>query len=148
MKDRYPLYLANRPLQPNADLAVVDKFTGGVAAHVALADKALLDRAIAAAADAAAPMRKLSSGERKAVLKHLVARCEEGREELADVVVTESGKPIQYARSEVARLIATVEIAAEESTRIYGEVMSVDDSSKSIGYRAMWQRWCSETTGL
>ncbi len=44
MRDRYPLYLANKPLQPNADLAVVDKFTDKVAAHVALADKALLDQ--------------------------------------------------------------------------------------------------------
>src|SRR4051812_38279193 len=123
MKDRYPLYLANRPQQPNADLAVLDKFTDKVATHVALADEALLDKAIAAAADAAAPMRKLSSGERKEVLKHLAARCKERSDQLADVVVTEVGKPIQYARSEVARLISTIEIAAEESTRIYGEVL-------------------------
>lgn len=88
MKDRYPLFLANKPLHPNADLAVVDKFTGEVAAHVALADKSLLDRAIAAAADAATPMRKLSSGERKSVLKHLAARCKERSDELVEVVVT------------------------------------------------------------
>ena len=74
------------------------------------------------------------------MLKHLAARCKERSDELADVVVTEVGKPIQYARSEVTRLISTVEIAAEESTRIYGEVLPVDDSPKSIGYRAMWQR--------
>src|SRR4051812_6938796 len=126
MKDRYPLYLANKPLQPNADLAVVDKFTDKVAAHVALADRALLDKAIASAAEAAAAMRRLSSGERKAVLKHLAARCKERSDELTDVVVAEVGKPIQYARTEVARLISTVENAAEESTRIYGEVLPVD----------------------
>jgi acyl-CoA reductase-like NAD-dependent aldehyde dehydrogenase len=140
MKDRYPLYLANRPQQPNADLKVVDKFTDEVAAHVALADKALLEKAIAAAADASAPMRRLASWQRKAALKHLAARCKERTEELAEVVVVEVGKPIQYARSEVARLISTVELAAEESTRIYGEVLPVDDSPKSVGYRAMWQR--------
>ena len=83
MKDRYPLYLANQPLQPNADLAVVDKFTNKVAAHVALGDKVLLDKAIVAAAHAAVPMRRMSSGERKAVLKHLAARCEERSDELA-----------------------------------------------------------------
>src|SRR3954463_9276948 len=116
LNERYPLYLANRPQQPNADLAVVDKFTDKVAAHVALADKALLDQAIAAATDAAVPMRKLSSGERKSVLKHLAARCKERSDEPADVGGTEVGKPIQYARSEVTRLISTVEIAAEEST--------------------------------
>lgn len=137
---RYPLYLANRPQQPNADLAVVDKFTDKVAVHVALADKALLDKAIAAAAEAALPMRRLASWQRKAVLKHLAARCKERSDELADVVVTEVGKPIQYARAEVTRLISTVELAAEQSTRIYGEVLPLDDSARSVGYRGMWQR--------
>ena len=140
LKKRYPLYLANKPQQPNAELAVVDKYTDEVAAHVALADKQILEQAIAAAADAATPMRRLSSGERKAVLKHLAARCTERKDELAEVVVVEVGKPIQYARAEVARLIATVELAAEEATRIGGELLPLDDTQRGIGYRGMWQR--------
>lgn len=137
---RYPLYLANRPQQSNADLAVVDKFTNEVAAHVALADPAVLDRAIAAAAEAAAPMRRLPAWKRKAVLQHLAQRCRERSDELAEVLVVEVGKPIQYARAEVTRLIATVDLAAEESTRITGEVLPLDDSPRGVGYRAMWQR--------
>src|SRR3954447_8675186 len=140
MKDRYPLYLANRPQQPNADLTVVDKFTDEVAAHVALADKALLEEPIASSSDASAAMRRLASWQLKAALIHLAAPCKERTEELAEVVVVEVGKPIQYARSEVARLISTVELAAEESTRIRGEVLPLDDSPRSVGYRAMWQR--------
>ena len=126
VQERYPLYLANRPQQPNAELAVVDKFTDQVASHVALADKRMLDEAIAAAAEAAGPMRRLGAWQRKAVLKHLFLRCEERREELADVLVVEAGKPIQFARAEVARLLDTIEIAAEESTRILGEVLPLD----------------------
>jgi acyl-CoA reductase-like NAD-dependent aldehyde dehydrogenase len=139
-KEQYPLYLANRPQQPNADLTVVDKFTDEVASNVALADKSILDQAIAAAADAATPMRRLASWQRKAVLKHLAARCKERAGELADVLVVEVGKPIQYARAEVARLINTVEWAAEESTRMFGEVLPLDDTERGVGYRAMWQR--------
>ena len=48
------------PQQPNADLAVVDKFTMRSFCRVALADKQILDRAIAAAAEAATPMRRLA----------------------------------------------------------------------------------------
>jgi acyl-CoA reductase-like NAD-dependent aldehyde dehydrogenase len=140
MKKQYPLYLANKPQQPNANLAVVDKFTDEVIAHVALADKAILEQAIAAAANAATPMRRMASWQRKAVLKHLAARCRERSDELADVVVAEVGKPVQYARAEVTRLIATVEIAAEESTRIYGEIIPLDDTQRGVGYRAMLQR--------
>ena len=55
-------------------------------------------------ADAAA-----GAWQRKAVLKHLAARCRERAEELAEVLVVEAGKPIQFARAEVARLIDTLE---------------------------------------
>ena len=138
--ERYPLYLANRPQQPNADLEVVDKFTDEVVSHVALADGRVLDQAIAAAADAAVPMRRFGAWQRKAVLKHLLGRCEERRDELADVLVVEAGKPIQFAKAEVARLLDTVELAAEESTRILGEVLPLDTTQRGAGYRGMWQR--------
>ena len=49
LNKQYPLYLANKPQQPNTDLDVTDKYTGEVATRVALADEALLDKAIAAA---------------------------------------------------------------------------------------------------
>ena len=140
IQNRYPLYLANRPQQPNADLPVVDKFTDKVVAHVALADKNTLDEAIAAAADAATPMRRMGSWQRKAILKHLFKRCDERRDELAEVLVVEAGKPIQFAKGEVGRLLDTIEIAVEESTRIMGEILPLDTTERAAGYRGMWQR--------
>jgi acyl-CoA reductase-like NAD-dependent aldehyde dehydrogenase len=140
IQKRYPLYLANRPRQPNADLAVVDKFTDEVVSHVPIADTSMLDEAIAAAAAAARPMRLLSAWQRKAVLKHLWERCSERRDELANVLVVEAGKPIQFANAEVARLLDTIELAAEESTRIFGEVLPLDITQRGTGYRGMWQR--------
>src|SRR4029079_6636535 len=109
LNERYPFFLANRPQQPNADLAVVDKFSDAVVSRVALADKRVLDQAIAAAADAAGPMRRLGAWQRKAVLRHLFSRCQERRDELAAVLVVEAGKPIQFAKAEVARLLDTIE---------------------------------------
>jgi acyl-CoA reductase-like NAD-dependent aldehyde dehydrogenase len=140
VKERYPLYLANKPLQPNASLAVTDKFTGDVAAHVALADKSLLDRAIGEAASAAGPLRRLPAYKRRAVLDHVLTRCRARREELADILVIEAGKPLQFARAEVARCIDTLQIAAEESVRITGEVLPLDTSERTAAYRGMWQR--------
>ena len=140
LKERYPYYLANRPQQPNADLEVTDKYSGNLASRVALADAAALDAAIAAAADAAAPMRRLPAWRRRAVLMHLVERCQERAEELAQALVVEAGKPIKFARGEVDRLISTLAIAAEESTRMYGEVLPLDISERSTGYRGMWRR--------
>jgi acyl-CoA reductase-like NAD-dependent aldehyde dehydrogenase len=140
LRKQYPFYLANCPQQPNADLEVTDKFRGDVASRVALADAAVLDRAIGAAAEAAAPMRRLSAWQRKAVLSHVLARCRAQAEDLAQVLVIEAGKPVQFARAEVARLINTFELGVEESTRITGEVLPLDTTERGVGYRGMWQR--------
>src|SRR6476469_8653237 len=56
------------------------------------------------------------------------------------MLVFEAGKPMQFARAEVARLLDTVELAAAESTRIMGEVLPRDIAERSSGYRGMWQR--------
>jgi acyl-CoA reductase-like NAD-dependent aldehyde dehydrogenase len=140
LREQYPYYLANRPQQPNADLKVTNKYTGEVVSRVALANASVLDQAIAAAAKAAVPMRRLAAWQRKAVLQHLAARCRERTEELAQQLTLEAGKPIKYSRLEVSRLIDTVEIAAEEATRIYGEVLPLDISQRAGGYRGMWKR--------
>jgi acyl-CoA reductase-like NAD-dependent aldehyde dehydrogenase len=52
----------------------------------------------------------------------------------------EAGKPIKDARGEVTRLIDTFRIAAEEATRIHGEVLAMDVSPRARGYTGMWKR--------
>ncbi len=129
----YPYFLANRPVAPNRDLDVVDKYTGEVATRVAMADAGAIDEAIARAAAAAQPMRELAAYERQAVLLHCVKRFSERAEELALALCVEAGKPIRDSRGEVSRLIDTFRIAAEESVRIVGEVLPLDISERARG---------------
>ncbi len=140
LRDTYPLYLANKPEQPNTDLAVTDKFTGEVVTRVAMADAATIDRGIAAAVDAAAPMAAMAAYERQAVLMHCVKRFTERQEELAHALCIEAGKPIKDARGEAGRLVDTFRIAAEESVRITGEVQPLDISARAKGYQGLWKR--------
>jgi len=136
----YPYYLANRPEQPNSDLAVTDKYSGEVVTHVAMAGEDDIDRAIAAAVEAAAPMREMKAYQRQEVLEHCVRRFTERAEELAQVLCVEAGKPIKDSRGEVSRLIHTFRVAAEESVRIYGEVLPMDVSARGADYTGMWRR--------
>ena len=141
LKERYPYYLANRPQQPNADLEVTDKYSGKVATRVALADRGGAEqgdrgRGGGGCADAA-DGRLATEG---ACCSTWLARCRERAEELAEALVVEAGKPIKFARGEVGRLIDTLEIGAEESTRIYGEVLPLDISERAAGYRGVWKR--------
>jgi acyl-CoA reductase-like NAD-dependent aldehyde dehydrogenase len=140
LKSTYPLYLNNKAAQPNTDLEVTDKFTGKVAFRCALATPDVIDEAIAGAVRAAEPMARMASFERQAVLEHCVTRFRERFDELAYALCVEAGKPIADAEGEVTRLIDTFKIAAEESTRNYGEVQPLDISARAKGYMGMWKR--------
>ncbi|MEI8257654.1 MAG: aldehyde dehydrogenase family protein, partial [Deltaproteobacteria bacterium] len=137
---RYPYYLANRPQRPNADLAVHDKYSGAVATRVALAGRDAIEQAIAAAARAATPMRRMPPHARQAVLEHCVRRLRERADDLAVTLCIEAGKPIRDARGEVTRLIDTFKVAAEESVRIEGEVLNLEIAPRATGYRGFTKR--------
>ncbi len=140
LKDTYPLYLNNKAAQPNTDLEVTDKYTGEVAFRCALATTDVIEEAIAGAVRAAEPMARMASYEKQQVLEHCVTRFRERFDELAYALCVEAGKPINDAEGEVTRLIDTFKIAAEESTRNYGEVQPLDISPRAKGYMGMWKR--------
>ncbi|ADO73119.1 aldehyde dehydrogenase family protein [Stigmatella aurantiaca] len=140
LAERYPYYLANRPRQPNAALAVTDKYTGETVTHVALADADAVEQAIAAAALAAGPMRRLAPYVRQEVLEHCVRRFHERAEEFALALCIEAGKPLRDARGEVTRLIETFKAAAGEAVRGGGELLNLEVSPRTAGYRGFTQR--------
>jgi len=140
LNDTYPLYLNNKPAQPNTDLAVYDKYTGEVAFRTALATPDIIDEAIAGTVRATEPMARMASYERQAVLEHCVQRFRERFDELAYSLCVEAGKPIRDSEGEVSRLIDTFKIASEGAARNYGEVQPLDISERAKGYMGMWRR--------
>jgi acyl-CoA reductase-like NAD-dependent aldehyde dehydrogenase len=140
LKETYPYYLANEAVYANEDLVVVDKYSGKEATRVAMAGPEVIDAGIAAAVEAQQACALMPAYERQAVLEHCVARFRERYDELAESLCIEAGKPINDAEGEVTRLIDTFKIAAEESTRIYGEILPLDISPRAKGYRGMWKR--------
>jgi len=140
LKKSYPYYLANQPQQPNTDLAVLDKYSGKVATRVAVPDAKTTEKAIAAAVKATTPMRNFKPWARQAVLQHCAKRFAERRDELAEALCIEAGKPIKDAAGEVTRLIETFRIAAEEAVRINGETLNLELASRLDGYHGYTKR--------
>ena len=140
LKSSYPYYLANRPVAANTDLEVLDKYSGKVATRVAFADAAVVRKAIVAAHKAREAMAAFPPDARRDVLEHCVRRFSERHEELALALCIEAGKPIQDARGEVTRLIDTFRIAAGEATRLDGEIIELQISKRTRGYRGMVKR--------
>lgn len=140
LKSSYPYYLANRPVAANTDLEVLDKYSGQRATRVAMADAAAVRKAIVAGHQAREAVAAFPPDARRDVLEHCVRRFTERFDELAMALCIEAGKPIRDARGEVTRLIDSFRIAAGEATRIGGEVVELQISPRTRGYRGMVKR--------
>ncbi len=140
LNKQYPYYLANKPVQANLDLPIVDKYSGQVVSHAALADEETISRAIGLAVEAAEAMRRFPAYKRQEVLNHCVQRFTARAGELAQALCIEAGKPIKDSRGEVTRLIETFKIAAEEAVRLNGEFIPLDRSPRTNGYTGMTKR--------
>ena len=100
-----------------------------------------LEAAIQAATRAFAVTRKLGAYERQRVLREVAAGISRRREEFVRTLALEAGKPVKAARVEVDRAIFTFTIAAEESTRIYGEWLPLDLQAATAGRWAIVRRF-------
>jgi acyl-CoA reductase-like NAD-dependent aldehyde dehydrogenase len=112
-------------------------YDGGVIARVVQGRPQHAEAAIAASVKAFGTTRRLPAFERQRVLRQVAMSIAERKEEFAHTLALEAGKPIKAARTEVERAIFTFNVAAEESTRIYGEVLPLD-----------WQEFTAGRWGL
>jgi acyl-CoA reductase-like NAD-dependent aldehyde dehydrogenase len=101
-------------------------FDGILIARVVQGRSEHAEAAIAAAVKAFGTTRRLPAFERQRVLRRIAVAIAERKEELARTLAQEAGKPLRGARTEVERAIFTFNVAAEESTRIYGEYLPLD----------------------
>ena len=116
-------------------------YDGSVIAQVVRSTPAHLEEAVKAAVEAFEKTRKLPSCERQRALLAVRQYMLERREEFAQTICSEAGKPIKTARAEVDRALFTLQIAAEESTRIYGEYLPLDLQEFTAGRWALVRRF-------
>ena len=108
---------------------VADKYHGTELARIPNATEAQMEEAIAAAYASRDALKKLSAGERSAKLEALASLIAKHEEDLAMLIVKEGGKPLGYAKAEIARCVTTVRTAAAEALRFTGESVALDYSA-------------------
>jgi acyl-CoA reductase-like NAD-dependent aldehyde dehydrogenase len=101
-------------------------YDGSVVGRVFRGKREHAEAAIAAAVKAFGTTRRLPAFERQRVLRRVAECIVQRKEEFSHTLAQEAGKPIKAARTEVERSIFTFNVAAEESTRIYGEYLPLD----------------------
>jgi acyl-CoA reductase-like NAD-dependent aldehyde dehydrogenase len=85
--------------------------------------------------------REMPSYARAAALRKIADGLEAGRAELSRTLALEAGKPIAQARLELDRSIFVFRDAAEEATRISGEVLPADVVPAGTGRIAITRRF-------
>jgi acyl-CoA reductase-like NAD-dependent aldehyde dehydrogenase len=118
--------VAGEPVSTGETYEICSPYDGSPVAVVHRAGSVEVERAIASAVEAFEETRRLPSWRRAEVLLAIAAGIAERREELARTIALEAGKPIKTARVEVDRGAFTFTIAAEETKRIYGEIVPLD----------------------
>jgi acyl-CoA reductase-like NAD-dependent aldehyde dehydrogenase len=101
-------------------------FDGRLVAVVHRAGPDEIEEAIARSVRAFEETRRLPSWRRAQILDGISAALLGRRDELARTIALEAAKPIKVARIEVERAAFTFKVAAEETKRIYGEIVPLD----------------------
>lgn len=136
----YPL-IHNEWIKTYKNIKVNNPYTGATIAKVYLADGDFLDMAVESALQGFQISRRLSGYERYDLLMKIAESIKKRAKELTDTIVTESGKPVQFARVEVDRAQLTFQWAAEEARRMGGEFFPLDVVPQTKGYFGIIRRF-------
>ena len=116
-------------------------YDGAVIGRVFQGNRQHAEMAISAAVKAFGTTRRLPAFERQRVLRRVAEGISKRKDEFSRTLAQEAGKPIKQARSEVDRAVFTFNVAAEESTRIYGEYLPLDWTEYTAGRWAIVKRF-------
>ncbi|WP_026566807.1 NAD-dependent succinate-semialdehyde dehydrogenase [Bacillus sp. UNC41MFS5] len=112
--------------------AVTNPSTGKVVALVPNGGRQETKLAIAAAEDAFKSWSKLTANERAKYLLKLRDLMHEHKDQLAEIMSLEMGKPFTEAQGEVVYAASFLEWFAEEGRRIYGETIPASAAHKRL----------------
>jgi len=137
MTGEYKFYLGGDFGSSGDQLAVKNPYSGEIIATTYLAGKAELDLAINNALTVQESLIDLPSGKKYTILMQIAAGLKDARDDFAEIIMLESGKPIRYALGEVDRAIQTYRVAAEETKRLPGEYLDIEWSAAGEGKEAI-----------
>lgn len=113
-------------------LRIVSPATGEMVGTVSFGDDRDAKKAIDAAHEAFAGWSRLTARERSKYLYTLSELVKNSRDELADIISAEMGKPIGEAKGEVLGAADNFVWYAEEAKRVYGETIPSSVANKRI----------------
>lgn len=119
---------------------VINPYDGEVIDKVPISHLNNVDRAIEAANNAKKYLQEMSAFKISNKLFNVCEKLKLHREDFAELLTKEVGKPINESYVELDRSIETLKLAAEEAKRIYGESVPLDAGLNGKGFFAFTQK--------
>lgn len=116
---------------------VTNKYNGELLGRVPTCDKEIFEMAVRAAQDGLEILSNTPSYQRAQILSKTSQLIESVKDDLAELIAREAGKPIKQALTEVERAVQTFQFASEESKNIRGETVPLDaavGSERKVGF--------------
>ncbi|MBL9086015.1 MAG: aldehyde dehydrogenase family protein [Planctomycetia bacterium] len=135
-----PLRIGGVAPDPARTREVRSPYDDAVVARVAVAGPADVEAALVAACAAAPAMAAMPAFARAEALRRAAAAVRAQADDLARTIREEGGKPVRYARGEVARAARTRDASAEEATRLHGTAPALDGAPAGAGRFATVRR--------
>jgi succinate-semialdehyde dehydrogenase / glutarate-semialdehyde dehydrogenase len=120
---REAAYIDGQWIQGDRTLEVFNPATQQVLGRVPALGAVESERAVAAAARAFESWRRVSAAERGTILQRWFDLIMANQEDLARLMTAEQGKPLSESRGEIAYSASFIEWFAQESRRVYGQVI-------------------------
>jgi len=136
-----PFLIGGRWHHTESVVPICNPYNGETVAHVCQGGAAEAAQAVESSVEGAAAMRRLSSHARATILLKTAQALTARQDEVARLMMNESGKPLSDARREVGRSVQTFTVAAEEAKRIGGEVVPLDWSPGMETYWGVTRRF-------
>jgi acyl-CoA reductase-like NAD-dependent aldehyde dehydrogenase len=138
--DTTAFYVAGKPARGGDEVTVTHPYDGRVVGRTTWAEPDHVEAAVAAAAAVADEAAALPAHVRAGALDHVSRRLAERRDEIAELITAENGKPLKWALVEADRAVSVFRWAAEEARRFAGQLQRLDTDPGGTGRMALVKR--------
>ena len=119
-------FINGKFIDSNDKLTVYQKFTGDLLAEIPVATGEQVEEAITSAAESFDIFKQFSAEKRAGILKQLYALLNQNFDKFSNIIASEAGKPIGYARSEVNRALDNIETGIRATLEFKGRQVPMD----------------------
>jgi acyl-CoA reductase-like NAD-dependent aldehyde dehydrogenase len=134
----HSLLIGGAPVETGEWIEVRSPYSGQTVGRIAKGGASEAQSALAAAEQAM--QEPLPAHERARILDATARLLDERREEAAQIISAEAGKPLKAARVEAQRAVSTYTFAAVEARKLAGEMVPMDASAAGVGKLALTLR--------